>query len=158
MGYPQRGPWRPPWPYFALVGCVGTPERSVPTRPPKALRWRIEAALDMQIRARLLQGTLGGGGNRGAPLVERLSPSFHCPWLSVMAVLVVVGSIPPGDLFFVFFGKSAVFWGRSAPCGSGFGWIRKSARWVPTPRSGWGTPTPKAALLARKTARFACAV
>ena len=29
------------------------------------LTWPIEAALDMQIRARLLQGTLGGGGNRG---------------------------------------------------------------------------------------------
>ena len=47
--------------------------------------------------------------------MERLSPSFHCPWLSVMAVLVVVGSIPPGDLFFVFFGKSAVFWGAAPP-------------------------------------------
>ena len=27
-------------------------------------------------------------------MVKRLSPSFHCPWLSVVAVLVVVGSIP----------------------------------------------------------------
>ena len=34
--------------------------------------------------------------------MERLSPSFHCPWLSVVAVLVVVGSIPPGDFCFIF--------------------------------------------------------
>ena len=31
--------------------------------------------------------------------MERLSPSVHCPWLSVVAVLVVVGSIPPSDSF-----------------------------------------------------------
>ena len=43
---------RPPGPYFALVGCVGIPKRSVPTRPPKTLTWPIETALDMQIRAK----------------------------------------------------------------------------------------------------------
>ena len=36
-----------------------------------------------------------------APLVEWLSLSFHCPWLPVVAVLVVVGSIPRGDFFCV---------------------------------------------------------
>ena len=39
--------------------------------------------------------------------MERLSPSFDCSWLSVVAVLVVVGSIPPGDFFLanvLFFG------------------------------------------------------
>ena len=63
-----------------------------------------------------------------ANLLERPSPLFHCPWLSVVAVLMVVGSIPPG-IFFA--GKSAVL-----------RWIRKSARWVPTPRSGWGGGNP----------------
>ena len=61
-------------------------------------------------------------------------------------------------VFFCFFWQICFFGGRSAPSGSGLGWIRKSARWVPTPRSGWGTSTPKAALLARETARFACEV
>ena len=37
----------PPGPDFALIGCVGTPERSLPTRLPKALGWRIEISLDM---------------------------------------------------------------------------------------------------------------
>ena len=71
--------------------------------------------------------------------------------------LVVVSSIPPGDFLFIFLGEIAVF-GCTAPCGSGFWWIRKSDRRVPPPRSWWGTPTLKAALLARETARFACAV
>ena len=44
---------------------LGTPERSVPTRPPKTLTWPIEVTLDMQMRSKLLQRTLGGGGNRG---------------------------------------------------------------------------------------------
>ena len=49
----------------ASAASVGTPKGSVPTRLPKALGWRIEISLDMQIRAKLLQRTLGGGGNRG---------------------------------------------------------------------------------------------
>jgi hypothetical protein len=32
---------------------------------PTLLTWPIEMTLDMQIRAKLLQRTLGGGGNRG---------------------------------------------------------------------------------------------
>ena len=37
LGCFQRDPGRPPGPSFALVGCVGAPKHSVPTRPPKAL-------------------------------------------------------------------------------------------------------------------------
>ena len=37
----------------------------MPTRPPKTLTWPIEVTLDMQIRAELLQRTLGGGGDGG---------------------------------------------------------------------------------------------
>ena len=47
--------------------------------------------------------------------MKRLSPSIHSPWLSVMAVLVVVGSIPPGDLFFCFFWANLLFFSGAAP-------------------------------------------
>ena len=43
---------------------------------------------------------MGGSFRR---TVKPIVSLFHCPWLSVLAVLVVVGSIPPGDFcFFVF--------------------------------------------------------
>ena len=76
--------------------------------------------------------------------MERLSPSFHCPWLSVMAVLVVVGSIPPGDLFFCFFfGKSAVFWGAAPPVARDLGGFGKALDGSPLLGPGVGDPTPK---------------
>ena len=63
---PPKRPKAPPGPYFALVVCVGTPKRSVPTRlPTRTLGWRIEITLDMKMRAKLPQRTLGGGENRG---------------------------------------------------------------------------------------------
>ena len=58
--------------------------------------------------------------------MEWLCPSFHCPWLSVMAVLVVVGSIPPGDFFLSFFGKSAVFWNAAPPVARDLGGFEKA--------------------------------
>ena len=77
-------------------GSTAGPSRRPPTHalahlqwqePPRfILGWRIEMTLDMQIRAKLLQRSLGGGGNRGTPLVERPIPSFYCPRLSVVAV------------------------------------------------------------------------
>ena len=63
--------------------------------------------------------------------MERLSPSFHCPWLSVVAVLVVVGSIPPGD-FFVFFWAKLLFWGHSA--------VRLGI-WVDSKKRSWRIPS-----------------
>ena len=57
--------------------------------------------------------------------MERLSLSFHCPWLSVVAVLVVVGSIPPGDFFFVF-GQICCFGGQ-LPCSSAV-WVHPKKR------------------------------
>ena len=65
---PKKNPWSLPRELILrwLGGCVGTPaERSVPTRLPKALGWRIGISLDMQVRAKLLQRTLRDGGNRG---------------------------------------------------------------------------------------------
>ena len=97
----------------------------------------------------------GGICVSGAPLVKRLSPSFHCPWLSVVAVWWSLVRFRRA-IFFCFC-KIAVL-GYTAPCGSGFWWRRKSDRGGPTRRSRLGPPTPKAALLARETARFVCAV
>ena len=104
MGYPQRDPGRPPGPYFALVGCVGTPKRSVPTRLPKALWCVIEIALD---------------------LVKRLSPSFHCPWLSVVAVWWSLVRFRRA-ISFLFFGQICCFLGQS-PCSSAV-WVHPKKR------------------------------
>ena len=71
--------------------------------------------------------------------MERLSPSFHCPWLSIVAVLVVVGSISPGDFFLGLMGGS--------PCGSVFFSTRKSDLWGHAHGSGECPPMPKTALL-----------
>ena len=90
--------------------------------------------------------------------MERLSPSFHCPWLSVLAVLVVVGSIPPGDFFFVFFLENLLFFLTQRLVARDLGGFEKALDGSPLLGSGGGGATPKAALLARGTARFACAV
>ena len=80
----------------------------------------------MKIRAKLLQRTPGGGGNGEATLVERLSPSFHCPWLSVVgSVWVVVGSIPPGDFCFVFW-ENVLFFGAQNAVARDFGGVEKA--------------------------------
>ena len=65
LGRPKVDPGWPPGPCFALVACVGTPQRSVPTRSAKTLWCAIEMEPYIQIHAKLLQRTLGGGGNRG---------------------------------------------------------------------------------------------
>ena len=71
--------------------------------------------------------------------------------------LVVVSSIPPGDFFFVFLGKSAVLGGNRRAARQ-FESTRKSDRWVYSHGSGKHTQTPKIALLALETTRFAIAV
>ena len=59
--------------------------------------------------------------------MERLSPLFHCPWLSVVAILVVVGSIPPGDLFFVFWQNCCLlFLGAQRRAARNFGGVEKA--------------------------------
>ena len=70
--------------------------------------------------------------------------------------LVVVSSIPPGDFFFVFDAK-LLFWGAQRRAARDFGGGEKATAGGPTHRSRLAPPTPKAALLARETARFACA-
>ena len=57
--------------------------------------------------------------------MERLSPSFHCPWLSVVAVLVVVGSIPPGDFCSVFL-VNVLFFGAQRAVARDFGGVEKA--------------------------------
>ena len=58
--------------------------------------------------------------------MERVSPSFHCPWLSVVAVLVVVGSIPPGDFFvFVCFLAKLLFLGAQRRVARDLGGFKK---------------------------------
>ena len=53
-------------------------------------------------------------GETGGSFGGAIKPILHCPWLSVVAVLVIVGSIPPGDLFFCFFFANPLFWGAIA--------------------------------------------
>ena len=62
----------------------------------------IEIALDMQIRAKLLQRTLGGGGNRGLLFSGTVKPIVSLPMVICSGRLVAVGSILPGEFFFVF--------------------------------------------------------
>jgi hypothetical protein len=85
--------------------------------------------------------------------VERLSPSFHCPWLSVVAVLVVVGSIPLGGDYFLFL-KICCFGG---PTGVRLGiWVHPKKAivgYIPKGPQNY-TQTPKIALLALQTTRF----
>ena len=106
----------------------------------------------MQIRASLLQRILGGGGGEWANLVERLSPSFHCPWLSFVAVLVVVGSIPPGDFCFIFWQICCFGLHTQRRTARDFGRVEKmvvgdlltSRSWIPQhqkPRSWRGKPS-----------------
>ena len=52
--------------------------------------------------------------------MERLSPSFHCPLVICCGRLVVVSSIPPGDLFFVF-DANLLFFGGSRRAARDFG-------------------------------------
>ena len=68
----------------------------------------------MQIRAKLLQRTLGGG-EIGGSFSKMVKFIVSLPMVICCGRLVVVSSIPPGDFFFVFFGKSAVLVGGS-PC------------------------------------------
>ena len=84
--------------------------------------------------------------------MERLSPSFRCPWLSVVAVWWSLVRFRRAIFVFVF-GKSAIFGGRRA-CGSGFWSTRKSDRWAYSHGSQKHAQTPKIALLALKTARL----
>ena len=57
-----------------------------------------------------------------------------------MAVLVVVGSIPPGDLFFVFVGKSDVFWGAAPHVARALGGFGKVLDGSPLLGPGGGGP------------------
>jgi hypothetical protein len=70
--------------------------------------------------------------------VERLSPSFHCPWLSVVAVLVVVGSIPPGDLFLA----NLLFWAAQRRTARDLGGFEKALDGSPLLGLGGG-PQPQ---------------
>ena len=96
-------------------------------------------------------------GGEGLSLVERLSPSFHYPWLSVVAVLVVVSSIPPGDFFFYCL-ENLLFWWPGGRATRDFGPPEKTIVGYNSHRSGKHTQTPKSALLALKTTRVAIAV
>ena len=44
--------------------------------------------------------------------MERLSPSFHCPWLSVVAVWWSLVRFRRA-IFLFFFGQICCFWGRA---------------------------------------------
>ena len=58
-----------------------------------------------------------------------------------MAVLVVVGSIPPGDFFFFFsFGKSAVLGGAAPPVARALGGFGKAVDGFPLLGPGGGPP------------------
>ena len=59
-----------------------------------------------------------------------------------MAVLVVVGSIPPGDLFFVFFWQICCVLGRSAPVARALGGFGKALDGSPLLGPGGG-PQPQ---------------
>ena len=64
-----------------------------------------------------------------------------------------------GRLFYFFiFGKSAVFWGAAPPVARDLGGFGKALDGSLLLGPGGGGATPKAALLSRETARFACAV
>ena len=122
------GAWGTHAPFGAPMTRPGAIASAPGMVPAGVDQWALAAAIQ-----RLGRRQYGG---TEANLVERLSPSFHCrPWLSVVAVLVVVGSIPPGNFFFVV-GKPAVL-GCAVPCGSGFWWNRKTTVEDPITGRGW---------------------
>ena len=81
-------------------------------------------------------------------------PIVSLPMVICCGRLVVVSSIPPGDFFFIFWAK-LLFWGAQRRAARDFGGGEKATVGGGTHRSRLGPPTPKAALLARETARFA---
>ena len=78
------------------------------------------------------------------------------PMVICCSPLVVVSSIPPGDFIFVFCAK-LLFLGAQRRAARGFCGAEKALDGDPLIDRDCPPPTPKAALLARETARFACA-